>query len=258
MIEALKNIGVPKEVQIARKWVETDIIGTAVCPPMVALAREHKSSGGGVDWGSMSKFVEISSYFSKDPNSPKLVSAVAEEYYKFMRRCADGADALSHMFILPDFANNPRFDRFARDMVEDTRDRFRTNDGKKVMRKIMIELGRRNGQSQAEVLQLVGGERGSELGIAVVINEAFSPAYFYGHALSDVDIADMPNTRGVRHRQKALSRAPYFILQMVNTLGSDRLKQQLNRPRLHRRNTKFALDTDLPAHDRRMKRYREE
>ncbi len=256
MLEALKNIGVPKEVQIVRKWIETDIIGSAVCPPMVQLARQYPSADGGIDWTGMSKHVEISSHISMDPESPKLVETVASQYYKFMAKSADGAGPLTRMFILPDFANNPRYDRFARDMVNATREKFRTNDGNKLARKIMIQLGATQGVRKNQVLQTMTESLGMEGAIAVIIQEGFNPAYFYGQAVSNRDVFDMPTTRGTTQRQKMLSRAPYYILQMVNTLASEPFKQRLNRERLHRRNTKLALATDLQDLEHRMRKYR--
>ncbi len=256
MLEVLKNLGVPKEVQIVRKWVETDIIGSAVCPPMVQLARQYPASDGGVDWSGMAKHVEITSHIAMDPESPKLVDIVASQYYKFMGKSADGNGPLTRMFILPDFANNPRFDRFARDMVNATRDRFRTNDGNKLARRIMIQLGATQGIGKNQVLQTINDRLGMEGAIAVIIQEGFNPAYFYGQALSNRDVSDMPTTRGTTQRQKMLSRAPYYMLQMVNTLASEPFRQRLNRERLHRRNTRLALSTDLQELEERMRRYR--
>ena len=256
MLEVLSNLMVPHEVVVVRKWVETDIIGSAVCPPMVQLARQYPTADGGVDWSGMSKHVEISSHIKENPESPRLVDTVASQYFRFMAKSAEGNGPLTRMFILPDFANNPRFDRFARDMVNATRDKFRTNDGNKLARKIMIQLGATQGVRKNQVLQTMTERLGMEGAIAVIIQEGFNPAYFYGQALSERDVSDMPTTRGTTQRQKMLSRAPYYILQMVNTLASEPFKQRLNRERLHRRNTKLALSTDLQELEQRMRKYR--
>ncbi len=258
MLEVIKNLGVPHEVQVVRRWVESDIIGSAVCPPMVQLARQYPTADGGVDWNGMSKHIEISSHIKENSESPKLVETVASLYYKFMAKSADGNGPLTRMFILPDFASNPRFDRFARDMVNATRDKFRTNDGNKLARKIMVQLGATQGIGKNQVLQTINDRLGMEGAIAVIIQEGFNPAYFYGKALSDRDVSDMPTTRGNPQRQKMLSRAPYYMLQMVNTLASEPFKQRLNRERLHRRNTRLALSADLQELEHRMRKYRGE
>lgn len=257
MTEKFIHAPVPPEIATTRKWVEEVIIGKSLCPPMVYLARDHALPEGGVDWENMKRYVNISTHFSSQPTSNDLIVKVGEAYYRFLKACAEGTEQLARLFVLPDFAANRAYDLFVAQMKAHAMEKLATNDGQKVTRKI-IKKRMAEGKYQTLTLQTdISESQRKFFERKQVVDNIFVAGQFYGRDLTDDDLVGSPVVRGPRDRYRMLMRAPYYLIQVVNQFAPTKHDDKLDVARLHTRNTKLALGTNLEEQAKHMRSLRD-
>lgn len=247
---------VPAEVATTRRWIEEFVIGKAVCPPLVYLARKHQLADGGVNWDAIKDKVQIESYFGENPSLLTLPEKVADSYYKFIKFCVGGGKILSKIFILPDFGSNRDYDTFVYKMKGIAIARLGTVEGKKLVRSAVKQIGMQKGRTNGEIKSATSTSLDMMLSTEQVTDVIFGPAYFYGRRVEFEDLANFSDKRGVRLRHRVLTRAPHYMIQMVNSLDKAGLDDRLDINKLNARNTKLALETNVDAHESRMAAFR--
>lgn len=259
MSEILKHNPTQPEVKAIRSWLEQEIVGKGICPPLVRLFQHYRDSDGTVSWDQLSGVVDIESYFRLSPYKPDLLlHKVSDSYLRFITEATQGNGPLTKIFILPEFRTNPDYDKFVDDMKKTAFARLVLSpDGQTIARSAFRQSAEAQRISQTIVARILNSGRDGEIQAAAnVIEGTFRPAIFYGKTITDKDISDLPDTRGPKERYKMLSRAPYYVIQVANSIGGMDLSGNLNRQRIYSRNTRLASETDIMDYEIKMRRFR--
>jgi hypothetical protein len=258
MTENPNSYQILPEIASMQDWITQEVIDKGTCPPLVKLARVYKGEGGEIDWASMAKEVEITSYRQYTNSSEILLGRVVTDYLQYISHMAKGTAPLTKVFVLPDFVSNPDYDAFMDDVKRTALETLlSTPEGVEISREAFQKIAQLRNLPKDQVGALLNGGKVEQTVIGInVVEGVANPVYFYGNRLTDRDIADFSDTRGPRDRQRMLSRAPYYAFQVVNTLRSPEISANLNRPGLHARNTRLALKTDLNQYEGVMRRLR--
>ncbi len=255
MSEKIKKRPIPKEVLAIQKWIETEIVGRGICPPLAKLLQQYRNENGIVQWDTLTSQVEIESFFDLKPLAKKSIEAVAESYLQFIVRASEGRAGMTQVIILPDFPQNKDYDKFMVEVKVVVRAKLFTPEGWVLVRSLFEQKGIKGGLSDIHTGELSEVMKLQEE-VIQTIEGLFNPVYFYGKPLSERDVSDFPGARGDQNRQKVLSRAPYYLFQAVNGINTDELVGDLNRKRLYERNTELASETEMPKFEAKLKRLR--
>ncbi len=245
-----------------RRWIEEDIVDKKLCPPLVRVMYENRTAEGKYDWNALEKFIAIQSYVHLTAQSEQLVQAVAGDYVRFLVEATQGSSLLTSVFVLPNFKSNHDYDTFMEKVKSESVVKLIAEEGHATLRNARTKIDAMYGRSlqdkqRADRMEqlLHAGFEGQYLAASLLIENSFNPVYFYGQDLSNKDIAEIPEDRGRRARQKILSRAPYYLMQVVNVLQRPELDVS-NKSTLYQRNTDYAMRTNPVAYGKRMNRLR--
>lgn len=250
---------IPHEVRVTQQWIEAELVGKSICPPLAILAHQNQTPTGQVDWERMSKLVKIAS-FHKRKIDGALVAGVAEEYLRFITGAVTDNTVMSEVVILPDFPTNPAYDNFMDNFQQLVRARIMTSPPRQQMARTAVLRG----SAQRTKLLPVGASPLDALNKDVSVESlawsmtegVFRSGFFYGLPLTDQFLETITDERGPRTRHRILMRAPYFIAQFINGLSGNSVAPNLNRARVHDINSALAAATDDREYDRYLKRLR--
>lgn len=249
-----------KAIQTIRQWLEEEIAGQGICPPLVKLFQQHRTADGSLDWsGNLANEVEMISFVTFKPNGRELLAQVTGSYVRMIVDAVNGHGPLTQVLILPDFRRNPDYDEFITQMKRNTLAQLVTTAwGVDTTRRGFIKAMDNRGQPRRTTYQVLdNGIDGLVQAAANLVEGAFGPVFFYGQEVTNRDIADFSGERGPKDRQKVLSRAPYYLAQSVNILRSSEIIGNLDRQKLYRRNSDLARETNLKNHENLMRRLRQ-
>lgn len=246
-------------VTVIQNWMEQEIIGKGLCPPLVKVAQEYRDSDGKLDWSRFSRVVVTQDLTHLDPSSQELLIAVATPYLRFIMDSMAGTIPLAHNFILPDFETNDdflAFKKYSQSAVVD--ELMSTQKGQIFSRVSVRKVAEGFGFSDESIRNRLRQRGGTFRAAKYLVEDCFRGADFFGQELSDGDIVNFPDNRGPVERYKMLSRAPYYLLQLLNSPRTEALAAGLNRDRLHTRNTDIALGIDIDEYETVMQTLREQ
>jgi hypothetical protein len=245
MTEAPIPNQIPPEVVSMRAWIEQEIIGKVICPPLAGLAQRYRGEGK-LDWDKLSKDVEILSFFQL--SGDKLSTSMINVFNNFLREAPRGTHPMSTLVILPDFPTNDDYDIELDKMRYETKKWIAFSDeGPALGREIVLRYARQRNSPRENVKQLL------HAGPAAIANEIvdgmFLPVNFYGKRITNQDLVTFPDVRGPVERYQILSRAPYYAFQLINPLLSFDLDAGIDRQRVEERNTRLASRTNAGRYE---------
>ena len=258
MSEKLKYRDYP-EIVATQQWLEEFIIGKGICPPLAWYAKKNTFKDGTIDWSGFSRHLEINSYYNiKIADGRELTGKVSKDYLGFLDRARKGEAVSGAIYILPDFRSNRHYDEFMKRVKIESAERLSgTEDGTDLMEDALRQAQRIRGEDYSELILMAGGSESDRRFVASQFVEGlFNMVYFYGKRIERQQYKDFAATRGPVERQQVLSRAPYYLIQVVNALEDRSHMPAINRPRLYQKNTNMAVDTNLKQHDKRMSQIR--
>lgn len=249
---------VTTDIQVTQQWLDQDIVGRGICPPLVKLMQRYREANGPVNWEQLSSEVNIISFRKLDPTtSLEPIQTVAQEYVQFVTAAVRGTAPYTKIIILPDFKTNTLYDSFMKDLWTVSFLRLLSPDFNSIAKAVLGRAPLSEGRSRSELLaRLDGDSENRKLAVAQILEGVFRYIYFYGRKIQDQDIADTTLDRGLRSRYKILARAPFYMTQIINDLRSEDLVRNLNVSRVHQRNTELALREELARYEARMSRLR--
>jgi hypothetical protein len=260
MVETLGPNQIPPEVLNMRRWIEQVVISKGICPPLVKLANGYKDEQGVINWNGLSREVDIVSHIGEKPYGDVLEQKVGVGYRQFIENATQGNAPLTKIFVLPDFDKDRDCLAFMVRIANNSLKTFLSSEsGQAVMVSAFTRLSETAGYDRDFISDILrNGAYNINQAANDVIFGCFNPVPFFGQEISDSLIQDFTSERrGPRERAKILSRAPYYGMQVVNTLRSKPLVGNLNQQKLYKRNTGIALKTDLQEYESLMRQFRE-
>jgi hypothetical protein len=241
-----------------QRWIELEVVGRNLCPPLVNLARPMRTPQGALDWERLRAEITFHDLSTLEPGSVDLLDVTSGTYVDFMLDAVERADTpLSCMFILPDFPTNRAFDAFLVQLKQVAlMNLCATPEARAFTLATYADFVRQQGALPADIQRVQQDPNGAVFMAAQVIEGCFNTIHFYGRRTTGADLADLPDTRGPQARYHVLARAPHFVAQVINPVRANPMVGSLNRPALHRRNTTLALETDVDAHEAMLARLR--
>jgi len=258
MVERISSSPIQPEVRATRRWIEQEIGGRGICPPLVRLLQDHRSENGSVHWDGLSREVDIEYHTHLSPYTPNLLRRVSVSYVRFITEATQGEGPLTKIFILPDFESNSDYDKFVNDMKQTVLARLvLSQDGPAIARSAYQQYAEITNVPFATINRILNsGKPGVIEAAKIVVGGTFGPVYFYGKKVTNEDVSGFSVRKGPRDRYKVLSRAPYYMIQISNAIGGRDLIGTLNRQRLNARNTRLASETSIAGHERKMSEFR--
>lgn len=258
MVERITSSPIQPEVQATRRWIEQEIGGRGICPPLVRLLQNHRNENGSVDWDRLSRKVDIDCYTHLNPYEPDLLRRVSDSYLRFITEATQGEGPLTKIFILPDFESNSDYDKFVNDMKQTVLARLvLSQDGPAIARSAFQQYAEIKNVPLATINSILNSGKPGEIEAAkIVIKGTFGPVYFYGEKVTNEDVSGFSDTKGPRDRYKILSRAPFYMIQISNAIGGRDLIGNLDRKRLRARNTRLASETSMVDYESKMREFR--
>lgn len=234
-----------------QRWLESEVMGRGLCPPLVKLAAGYRSDDGKLDWARLGALVRIEDHSAHRPGTEQLLDVISGAYLDFMVDAMKGNAPYTHIFILPLFPSNTAFDAFmatvkAMALWSLTKD----PDGREFAEHSWEHWVLGQGARDDEIAAIRARPDAAQFIAKQVVEGLFNPIQFYGRRATDADFADVPDTRGPGIRYTILSRAPHYLVQVIDPIRGNALTGNLNRPAVHRRNTELALSTDQDAFER--------
>ncbi len=242
MIERFIPRSLPPEIIHTRRWLEQEVIAKGTCPPLNRVVQSHRREDGSLDWDGMSE-IDITSFRHLPLNSRSLRLGVAQHYLKFMQDSVTDKAPLTTIMVLSDFDTNRQYDQFVQELSMNALLAMYTNP-------TWAEVGKEAFVREAALLDIPKDEVQEVLSqpMAIssnVVQDVFPPIPFFGQELTPSDISLFAQDRGPSERMKMLSRAPHYLIQVLNKFNTEPFIGSLNRDRLRKRNTDLALGTDL-------------
>lgn len=241
-------------IEITQRWLEAEIIGHSICPPLVKITRPFRDPSGKVDWGKVEDKITFHDLTKKDPKDRGLINQAAEIYTTFLYGVSNGTAPVSRVVILPDFDSNSTYDQFMSQVQASTGNALLTERGSLAGASLFDRVAQeQNLPMETIVRTMMGGP--SEIAVQL-IDGAFRPVYFYGQRVSEQDTEGLSTDRGPMERYKRLMRAPFYMFQLVDIL-MEKVYSPYDSSLVHQRNTRLALATNIEEHESTTRRFRE-
>ena len=240
--EALNGLDQRDPRHMTYKWMIEVVADENICPPLVNFLQSARNPDDTFNWDEIVAKLPVTDLRYLNPDDQSSVSHVAGWVYDFMTTSYHSDAPISVVGILPDFRSNREYDEFMQawksNLVFHLMGASQRGDVNRINR-AAANAGLVNYQRMQELLN---GDIDSQImAAASMVNELFRPVYFYGKPLSDRDtIGFDSNPTGPSPRQKVVSRAPFHLMQIVNSFQGLQLSAGLDRNRLRSRNTQFA------------------
>ncbi len=233
-------------IHTAQKWIEQEIAGKGICPPLkILMGRHPHPSGVGYDWIALRKEIDMHDLTNRKPSErDSLAKLVISNYLRFVSEAAAGRAPLTMLQILPLFDSNQAYDEFMALIERTAVIRLSSSKSKSLIRSLAVQMG-----NSTHVINAGLNTPDGQLIMATrIITASFRFIYFYGRDLSDNDVADFSSSRGDVNRYKVLSRAPFYATQVVNPFRGRELSASMNVDSIHRRNSALAKQTNADEH----------
>lgn len=250
--EARQFIPISRDVQVVQKWLEEEVAGRGICPPLLKLLQRYTSEAG-IDWQAVSSEVDIETFKSQNPRNKQLVTTVAASYVRYIINCARENGPYTKVIILPDFKSNAEYDEFMLQVKFGAITILQSSQENILLMKSIYErVATARSADPQSIKRLIDNPALLLVLATQVVEGAFNPVYFYGKQIGVEDIQGFNGNRGPIERQKILARAPYYLLQVVNSLKSSELIGIMDRKKLHQHNTALALHDNVASHEEKM------
>lgn len=259
-------LGPESVIKATQTAIEKVIIASGVCPPLNIVAKECEE-GGEINWNKLSKYIEFQVVKPEEGESIiKLSERFATMYVEFIDQVIDGTAPLTKLFVFPEDLSSDMFDNFKIFAERINMHMFR--DDTEHYRIITLEAAFNEGfqTREEEITQkfqwITANSRIRTQKTALILGQFFNIISFYGSELSESTLSRIEETggglRGDIRRYKSLARLPFNIFQLINPLHFKTLNlvKHLNRDALRKRNTSFALSTDLTELNELMAKFR--
>ena len=260
------------DIAIVKAWIQDEVIGNLLCPPLVKLKAQHSDTEGSTDWVIFYDQIDIVSYRNLSPDSSELMGGVSKHYIGLMEQIKQRKAPLTGICILPDFETNRAYDTFIATLKGNIITSVLVSEQlQELIFSIQTLVNLSKGMKRTDIKNSINAVKSHKKtnpavfeiemrqSTTAILNGAFNLIYFYGQEVSDEDVSDISEIRGPVERYKYLTRAPLYMFQVVNPFHSltEELTGTLNRPGLHRRNTQLAREEiALDEFNRRNEEYK--
>jgi hypothetical protein len=175
-----------------------------------------------------------------------------------MRSIDQGEKIFSFILVLPKFKRNQDYDTFVGEVKRIVIANLLLTPDLKAIAVSLMRKGCRARKIPSKEIELLVDLAKSDPGLFAqrIVEGILGIVYFYGQELSAQDLRGMESDRGPVERQKFLSRAPYYLIQVVNSLLVNELASGLNRQKLFAANTQRAEEFTPAQLDAKMREFK--
>lgn len=256
--ETYASLDMRSPTDVTYRWAVETIAENRICPPLVKFLQDCRNPDGTLGWDKVKAEIHIDDFTQFQQDHPDLVPAVAGSVGTFMEMSYSPAGPLTKIFVLPDFRSNPEYDTFMSQVQSALILHYFDPSQHRNLDTLVRAAHQANPRITEHPIfaQEMKGDQYQQLNvIQQVVSGMFRPVYFYGRDLSDADTVGFMD-RGPALRQKILSRAPFYMMQIVNPFKSPSYSSGIDREGLRKRNTAYAAQHRPKDLRREMDRYR--
>lgn len=195
-----------------RSWMDQEVLGNNLCPPLTAFTREYRNPDGSVDWESCTP-IQMT-IFEGDMHSGQLAQQLVDFSTRSILSMIDPDPTqrpVSTMAIMPGVTSNHDLENLYTTLFPPLIDQLMAVPEDTYL-SIREEIGVKFGRSEDRL-----PTPDTKAIVSSLVLDLFQPVPFYRDRITDIQVQGMAD-KGPEDRHRYLMRAPHPTIQHLNAM----------------------------------------